>query len=56
MNITLEASHVIQMAPQAGALSIGETINVSLPSSASSTGTAVVSIQRMTEHYFYLSN
>ena len=56
MNITLDASHVIQMAPVAEALFVGESINVNLPSSASATGKTVVTIQRMTEHYFNVSS
>lgn len=53
--MTLSKGTVITMAPQAAGLAEGESIRVSVPSSVSPNGTAIVNIKRMTEEYFYVS-
>ena len=55
MNMTLSKGTVINMAPQAEQLAEGESIRVTVPSSTSPGGVAVVNIKRMTPEYFYVS-
>ena len=55
MNMTIDTNHAGQLAPHALVLKDGESTTVVLPSSASPTGTATVTLKRMTESYFNLS-
>ena len=55
MQMTLSKGTVINMAPQAEHLAEGESIRVTVPSSTSPSGVALVNIKRMTAEYFSVS-